>query len=99
MIAQLLGIEIELILPKIPPKNANMRLWCNGHIDTKEGILGSRDYADKKLAEGGYVMLNHLPMTTTGKHITKKQPVRKYWNDTHGTVTHFCFGNGEPQEL
>jgi cysteine synthase B len=26
----------------------------------KEGILGSRDYADKKLAEGGYIMLNQF---------------------------------------
>jgi cysteine synthase B len=60
LIAQLLGIEIELILPEDSTKERTqtMRAYGNGgHTDNaKEGILGSRDYADKKVAEGGYAV-------------------------------------------
>jgi cysteine synthase B len=59
----------------------------------KEGILGSRDYADKKLAEGGYIMLNQFANEDNWKaHYKTTGP--EIWNDTHGTVTHFVAAMG-----
>jgi len=58
-----------------------------------EGIIGSRDYADKKVAEGGYVMLNQFANDDNWKaHYKTTGP--EIWNDTDGTVTHFVSAMG-----
>jgi len=97
MIAQLLGIEIELILPEDSTKERTQTMRAYGATviltSAKEGILGSRDYADKKVAEGGYVMLNQFANDDNWKaHYKTTGP--EIWNDTHGTVTHFVSAMG-----
>lgn len=97
MIAQLLNIEIELILPEDSTKERTQTMRAYGAkvilTPAKEGIIGSRDYADKKVAEGGYVMLNQFANEDNWKaHYKTTGP--EIWNDTRGTVTHFVAAMG-----
>lgn len=97
MIAQLLGIEIELILPEDSTKERTQTMRAYGATviltSAKEGIIGSRDYADKKVAEGGYIMLNQFANDDNWKaHYQTTGP--EIWNDTEGTVTHFVSAMG-----
>lgn len=97
MIAQLLNIEIELILPEDSTKERTQTMRAYGATviltPAKEGILGSRDYADKKVAEGGYIMLNQFANEDNWKaHYKTTGP--EIWNDTHGSVTHFVSAMG-----
>ncbi|TRX22172.1 cysteine synthase CysM [Flavobacterium franklandianum] len=97
MIAQLLNIEIELILPEDSTKERTQTMRAYGATviltPAKEGIIGSRDYADKKVAEGGYVMLNQFANEDNWKaHYKTTGP--EIWRDTHGTVTHFVSAMG-----
>jgi len=97
MIAQLLNIEIELVLPEDSTKERTQTMRAYGATviltSAKEGILGSRDYADKKVAEGGYIMLNQFANEDNWKaHYKTTGP--EIWNDTRGTVTHFVSAMG-----
>lgn len=97
MIAQLMGIEIELVLPEDSTKERTQTMRAYGATviltPAKEGILGSRDYADKKVAEGGYIMLNQFANEDNWKaHYKTTGP--EIWNDTEGTVTHFVAAMG-----
>ena len=97
MIAQLMGIDIELVLPEDSTKERTQTMRAYGATviltPAKEGILGSRDYADKKVAEGGYVMLNQFANEDNWKaHYKTTGP--EIWNDTEGTVTHFVAAMG-----
>lgn len=97
MIAQLFNIELELILPEdsTVERTQTMRAYGAKVILTpaKEGIIGSRDYADKKVAEGGYVMLNQFANDDNWKaHYKTTGP--EIWRDTQGTVTHFVSAMG-----
>ena len=97
MIAQLLGIEIELILPEDSTKERTQTMRAYGATviltPAKEGIIGSRDYADKKVAEGGYLMLNQFANDDNWKaHYNTTGP--EIWRDTNGTVTHFVSAMG-----
>ena len=97
MIAQLMGIEIELVLPEDSTKERTQTMRAYGATviltPAQEGILGSRDYADKKVAEGGYIMLNQFANEDNWKaHYKTTGP--EIWNDTEGTVTHFVAAMG-----
>ncbi|WP_418262642.1 cysteine synthase CysM [Flavobacterium faecale] len=97
MIAQLLGIEIELILPEDSTKERTQTMRAYGATviltSAKEGIIGSRDYADKKVAEGGYIMLNQFANNDNWKaHYNTTGP--EIWRDTEGTITHFVSAMG-----
>lgn len=97
MIAQLLGIEIELILPEDSTKERTQTMRAYGATviltPAAEGIIGSRDYADKKVAEGGYLMLNQFANDDNWKaHYNTTGP--EIWGDTQGTVTHFVSAMG-----
>lgn len=97
MIAQLLGLEIELILPEDSTKERTQTMRAYGATviltSAKEGIIGSRDYADKKVAEGGYVMLNQFTNDDNWKaHYKTTGP--EIWRDTKGSVTHFVSAMG-----
>lgn len=97
MIAQLLNIEIELVLPEDSTKERTQTMRAYGATviltSAKEGILGSRDYADKKVAEGGYIMLNQFANEDNWKaHYKTTGP--EIWNDTKGGVTHFVSAMG-----
>jgi len=97
MIAQLLHIEIELVLPEDSTKERTQTMRAYGATviltPASEGIIGSRDYADKKVAEGGYIMLNQFANDDNWKaHYKTTGP--EIWNDTDGTVTHFVSSMG-----
>ncbi|MCV9931894.1 cysteine synthase CysM [Flavobacterium sp. LS1R47] len=97
MIAQLMGINIELILPEDSTKERvqTMRAYGATVILTpaSEGIIGSRDYAERKVAEGGYIMLNQFANDDNWKaHYKTTGP--EIWNDTDGKVTHFVSAMG-----
>jgi cysteine synthase B len=97
MIAQLMGIDIELILPEDSTKERvqTMRAYGATVILTpaSEGIIGSRDYAERKVAEGRYIMLNQFANEDNWKaHYKTTGP--EIWNDTDGKVTHFVSAMG-----
>lgn len=97
MIAQLFNIEIELVLPEDSTKERTQTMLAYGATviltPASEGIIGSRDYADKKVAEGGYIMLNQFANEDNWKaHYKTTGP--EIWNDTNGTVTHFVSAMG-----
>lgn len=92
MIAQLLNIEIELVMPEDSTKERVQTMKAYGAkvilTSASKGIIGSRDYADAKIAEGGYIMLNQFANEDNWKaHFKTTGP--EIWNDTDGTVTHF----------
>ena len=97
MIAQLFNIEIELVLPDDSTKERTQTMLAYGatviQTPAKTGIIGSRDYADKKVAQGGYIMLNQFANEDNWKaHYKTTGP--EIWNDTEGTVTHFVAAMG-----
>jgi cysteine synthase B len=97
MIAQLFNIDIELVLPEDSTIERTLTMQAYGatviQTPASEGIIGSRDYADKKVAEGGYVMLNQFANDDNWKaHYKTTGP--EIWNDTDGTVTHFVSAMG-----
>lgn len=97
MIAQLFGIEIELVLPEDSTKERTQTMLAYGakviQTPASQGIIGSRDYVDKKMLEGGYIMLNQFANDDNWKaHYKTTGP--EIWNDTQGTVTHFVSAMG-----
>lgn len=97
MIAQLFNIEIELVLPEDSTIERTLTMRAYGATVTltpaETGIIGSRDYADQKVAQGGYVMLNQFANDDNWKaHYKTTGP--EVWRDTEGTVTHFVSAMG-----
>ena len=97
MIAQLLNIDIELVLPENSTKERTQTMRAYGAKVTltsaSKGIIGSRDYADKKVAEDGYIMLNQFANDDNWKaHYKTTGP--EIWRDTEGTITHFVSAMG-----
>ncbi len=97
MIAQLLNIDIELVLPENSTAERVQTMRAYGAKVTltpaETGIIGSRDYADKKVAAGGYIMLNQFANDDNWKaHYKTTGP--EIWRDTEGTVTHFVSAMG-----
>ena len=97
MIAQILDIKIELVLPENSTKERTQTMRAYGAkvilTPASEGIIGSRDYADKKVAEGGYIMLNQFANKDNWRaHYKTTGP--EIWRDTKGSVTHFVSAMG-----
>ena len=97
MIAQLFNLEIELVLPENSTKERTQTMLAYGATviltPANLGIIGSRDYVDKKMEEGGYIMLNQFANSDNWKaHYNTTGP--EVWNDTEGTVTHFVAAMG-----
>lgn len=97
MIAQLFQIKIELVLPEDSTKERTQTMEAYGatviQTPASTGIIGSRDYVDQKVAQGGYVMLNQFANANNWKaHYQTTGP--EIWRDTEGTVTHFVSAMG-----
>ncbi|MGY5354520.1 cysteine synthase CysM [Wenyingzhuangia sp. IMCC45467] len=97
MIAQLLNIDIELVLPENSTAERVQTMRAYGAKVTltpaDTGIIGSRDYADEKVAQGGYIMLNQFANDDNWKaHYRTTGP--EIWRDTNGEVTHFVSAMG-----
>lgn len=97
MIANLFDLEIELVMPENSTieRVKTMEAFGAKVILTPAHLTieGSRDYAEKKVAEGGYFMLNQFAnpdnylahYRTTGPEI---------WKDTDHKITHFVSAMG-----
>ncbi|MDI9860807.1 cysteine synthase CysM [Flectobacillus roseus] len=97
MIARLFDIDIELVMPENSTRERVLTMEAFGAKVTltaaSEGIEGSRDYAEAKVAEGGYLMLNQFANPDNYMaHYHSTGP--EIWRDTNQTVTHFVSSMG-----
>ena len=97
MIAGSYGLNIELIMPENATRERvqTMRAYGAKVILTPAdaGIEGARDYAENKVKEEGYFMLNQFGNPDNWKaHYTSTGP--EIWKDTEGKVTHFVSAMG-----
>lgn len=97
MIAGIFGLKIELVMPENATKERvqTMRAYGAEVILTPAdvGIEGARDYAEQKVREKGYRMLNQFGNDDNWKaHYKTTGP--EIWQDTEGAVTHFVSSMG-----
>ncbi len=97
MIAGIYGLNIELIMPENATRERvqTMRAYGAKVILTPAdaGIEGARDYAENKVKEQGYHMLNQFGNPDNWKaHYKTTGP--EIWKDTQGKVTHFVSAMG-----
>ena len=97
MIARLFDLEIELVMPDNSTKERVLTMEAFGAkvILTPAAISmeGARDYAENKVKEGGYIMLNQFGNPDNWKgHYTSTGP--EIWKDTAGKITHFVSSMG-----
>jgi cysteine synthase B len=97
MIAGIYGLDIELVMPENSTKERVQTMRAYGAKVTLTpsdvGIEGARDYAEAKVRDEGYIMLNQFANNdnwmahykTTGPEI---------WQDTKGEITHFVSSMG-----
>lgn len=97
MIARLVGVEIELVMPENATRERVLTMEAFGAKVTltpkEKSMEGAIDYAVDKVSKGGYLMLNQFGnpdnymahYKTTGPEI---------WKDTEGKVTHFVSSMG-----
>ena len=98
MIAQLLGIDMTLLMPDNSTRERELTMEAFGakviltEAD-KGGIEYSREVADQMVAEEGYIMLNQFANADNyGMHYKTTGP--EIWRDTLGKVTHFVSSMG-----
>lgn len=97
MIANLFGINIELVMPENATRERVLTMQAFGAKVTltprDRGMEGSIDYANDKLKEGGYLMLNQFGNPDNpGMHYKTTGP--EIWRDTEGSITHFVSSMG-----
>jgi len=97
MIANAFNIDIELVMPENSTKERIQTMEAYGAkvtLTTSDiGIEGSRDFAEKKVKEEGYIMLNQFANDDNWKaHYKTTGP--EIWRDTEGAVTHFVSAMG-----
>ncbi|MEY8021867.1 cysteine synthase CysM [Muriicola sp. SD30] len=97
MIASLFKLKIELVMPENATKERvqTMRAYGAKVILTPadKGIEGARDYAESRVKEEGYMMVNQFANDDNWKaHYKSTGP--EIWRDTKGKVTHFVSSMG-----
>mgnify|MGYP001552436209 CR=1 FL=1 len=97
MIASLFGLEIELVMPSDATRERVLTMEVYGAKVTltpkERSMEGSIDYANDKVAQGGYFMLNQFGNPDNyGAHYKTTGP--EIWKDTSGQVTHFVSAMG-----
>ena len=97
MIASAFDIDIELVMPENSTKERIQTMESYGAkvilTDADVGIEGSRDFAEKKVKEEGYIMLNQFANDDNWKaHYNTTGP--EIWRDTEGSITHFVSAMG-----
>lgn len=97
MIAGIYGLDIELVMPENATKERVQTMRAYGAKVTLTpadvGIEGARDYAETKVANEGYIMMNQFGNADNWKaHYATTGP--EIWNDTNGKVTHFVSSMG-----
>lgn len=97
MIAGIFKLNIELVMPENATKERVQTMRAYGAKVTltsaDNGIEGARDYAEAKVNNEGYVMLNQFANDDNWKaHYKTTGP--EIWKDTEGKVTHFVSSMG-----
>ncbi len=97
MIASLYGLSIELVMPENATKERVQTMRAYGATVTltnaDSGIEGARDYAELKVKEKGYIMINQFSNVDNWKaHYKSTGP--EIWRDTEGSITHFVSSMG-----
>ena len=97
MIASLFGLDIELVMPENSTKERVQTMKAYGAKVTLTpadvGIEGARDYAEAKVKEEGFKMLNQFSNDDNWKaHYKTTGP--EIWRDTDGEITHFVSSMG-----
>ncbi len=97
MIANLFGIEIELVMPEsatIERVNTMKAFGAKVTLTPAEKTIEySREYAEAQAEKEGYFMLNQFANPDNyGMHYRTTGP--EIWRDTHGKITHFVSSMG-----
>lgn len=97
MVARLLKLDIELVMPEnsTAERVQTMRAYGAKVILTSAdgGIEGSRDFAEKRVKEGNYFMLNQFGNDDNWRaHYASTGP--EIWKETGGKITHFVSSMG-----
>jgi cysteine synthase B len=97
MIAGIYGLDIELVMPENATIERVQTMRAYGAkvtLTSKEvGIEGARDYAESKVVNEGYIMMNQFGNPNNWKaHYKTTGP--EIWKDTEGKITHFVSSMG-----
>jgi cysteine synthase B len=94
MIARLLNVDIELIMPQNSTRERVLTMEAFGaKVTLTETMEGARDYAEDKASESGYLMLNQFANPDNWKaHYNTTGP--EIWKDTDQQITHFVSSMG-----
>ena len=97
MIAGVYGLDIELVMPENSTKERVQTMRAYGAkvtlTSSDVGIEGARDYAEVKVANEGYQMLNQFGNDDNWQaHYKTTGP--EIWKDTQGEITHFVSSMG-----
>ncbi|RIV30718.1 cysteine synthase CysM [Flagellimonas lutimaris] len=97
MIAGVFGLDIELVMPENSTKERVQTMRAYGAKVTLTpadvGIEGARDYAEAKVKNEGFQMLNQFANDDNWKaHYKTTGP--EIWRDTDGEITHFVSSMG-----
>ncbi|WP_437395491.1 cysteine synthase CysM [Flagellimonas lutimaris] len=97
MIAGVFGLDIELVMPENSTKERVQTMRAYGAKVTLTpadvGIEGARDYAEAKVKNEGFQMLNQFANDDNWKaHYKTTGP--EIWRDTEGQITHFVSSMG-----
>lgn len=97
MIAGIYKLNMELVMPENSTRERVQTMRAYGAKVTLtpagDGIEGSRDYAEMKVAKEGFIMLNQFANPDNWKaHYKTTGP--EIWRDTDQSVTHFVSAMG-----
>ena len=97
MIANLFGVEIELVMPEDATRERVLTMEAFGAkvilTPKEQSMEGSIDYAHAQVAKGGYHMLNQFANPDNyGMHYRTTGP--EIWRDTQQSITHFVSAMG-----
>lgn len=97
MIASLYGLQIELVMPENSTKERIQTMKAYGAkvtlTSSEIGIEGARDYAENKVKEQGFYMINQFANEDNWKaHYSSTGP--EVWEDTNHEITHFVSSMG-----
>lgn len=97
MIAGIYGLNIELVMPENATKERVQTMRAFGAkvtlTSSEVGIEGARDYAESKVNDKGFKMINQFANDDNWRaHYKTTGP--EIWKDTQGQITHFVSAMG-----
>ncbi len=97
MIAKQFNLAIELVMPHTATKERILTMKAYGAkvtlTESERGMEASRDYAEQKVTEQGYVMLDQFSNDDNWKaHYKTTGP--EIWKDSDHKITHFVSSMG-----